>query len=240
MKINKKNLNIFYMNQRGFTLLEILVAVAIVSILAGIVIVAMNPMRQLSVSRDYDRLNAVQQLYNALHQYYIDHGRYPAAVNDDSLVYEMCNTNIVSDRDCGRATLNVRNTVPDYLPAIPTDPYLEDNTSTGYRVAINNSSGVYVEAPNTEIGVGPLNTVIFIGRPPVGYDIPTTDHEEEPIPDSTSVSTYVNVVEEKIPWIKYFAIFVLGIWMGYKGAQKKYTRPQFKKAPPPIPTVFKK
>jgi prepilin-type N-terminal cleavage/methylation domain-containing protein len=229
--------SVFVNKTSGFTLLEILVTVAIITILAGIVIVAMNPMRQLSVSRDYDRVNAVQQLYKAVHQYYIDHGSYPARVNDDTLVYEMCNTNFVDVKNCGLSTLSFKETVPDYLPGIPVDPYLDNNTSTGYRIAINKNTGVYVEAPNTEIGIGASSTVIHVGRPPFGYDIPMLVKVEDAVVSDISLAPYIDPVKQASPWTKYLFVFVIGLGIGYKISKKKYCKIASKNTKP-LPTVF--
>ena len=58
--------------QKGFTLLEILLVVGIISILAGIVIVAINPSKQLATVRNAERKSDIKQIDSALTQYYID------------------------------------------------------------------------------------------------------------------------------------------------------------------------
>ncbi|MEI7620398.1 MAG: LamG-like jellyroll fold domain-containing protein [Candidatus Falkowbacteria bacterium] len=58
--------------KKAFTLLETLLVVAAIAILAGIVILAINPSRQLALDRNVRRLSDVQVLLNAAYQKTID------------------------------------------------------------------------------------------------------------------------------------------------------------------------
>lgn len=58
--------------QHGFTLLEVLIVVAIISILAGIVILAINPTKQLGATRNAKRSADVNTIMSATYQYSID------------------------------------------------------------------------------------------------------------------------------------------------------------------------
>ncbi len=66
----------------AFTLLEILLVVAIISILAGIVIVAINPGRQLGSSRDAQRKSDINTIYKAVYQYIIDKSTPPLTITN--------------------------------------------------------------------------------------------------------------------------------------------------------------
>lgn len=78
--------------KKGFTLLEILLVVGIIAVLAGIVIVAINPSKQLATVRDTERKSDIKQINNALMQYYIDNHEYPDSVSSVTTLKEICNT----------------------------------------------------------------------------------------------------------------------------------------------------
>ena len=59
-------------NKKAFTLLEILLVVAAIAILASIVILAINPSKQLADTRNSQRRIDVNTILNAVYQYAID------------------------------------------------------------------------------------------------------------------------------------------------------------------------
>src|SRR5689334_16750558 len=74
----------------GFTLLEILLVVALIAILAGVVILALNPTKQLSDTRNAARNVDVNTILNAIYQYEIDTGSLPASLT--TTITEVCAT----------------------------------------------------------------------------------------------------------------------------------------------------
>jgi general secretion pathway protein G len=67
------------MNRKGFTLIEILIVVAIIAILASIVLVGLGPAQQ--SGRDARRLADLHEIQNALEIYYNKCGFYPGTAN---------------------------------------------------------------------------------------------------------------------------------------------------------------
>jgi prepilin-type N-terminal cleavage/methylation domain-containing protein len=67
------------MNKKGFTLIEILIVVAIIAILASIVLVGLGPAQQ--SGRDARRLADLHGIQNALELYYNKCGFYPGTAN---------------------------------------------------------------------------------------------------------------------------------------------------------------
>ena len=58
---------------KGFTLVELLIVIAIIGVLAGVVLIAINPVEQLAKTRDAGRISTVTQLGHAVQAYYTSH-----------------------------------------------------------------------------------------------------------------------------------------------------------------------
>lgn len=63
--------------KKGFTILELLVVVAIIAMLSAVTMVLLSSTRE--KSRDAKRMSALHQLQNALNIYYAQAGRFPIA-----------------------------------------------------------------------------------------------------------------------------------------------------------------
>ncbi len=135
-------------NTQGFTLLEILMVVAAIGILAGIVIVALNPGKQLADTRNSQREVDVNTILNAVWQYSIDNnGTLPASITTDQT--EICKTG----GNCkGLIDLSVLTTNEEYLVSIPLDPTGSGTNGAGYEISKSSNGRVTVVAPDAEEG----------------------------------------------------------------------------------------
>ena len=108
--------------------------IGIVAVLAAIVIVAINPTKQLGEARDGNRRTHLNSVMNAVGQYAIDHGgRMPCDPSGSPCVdgtWRMLGTQTTGcdeNTTCGvtgiaSACLNLRVLSGTYLSTIPTDP----------------------------------------------------------------------------------------------------------------------
>jgi prepilin-type N-terminal cleavage/methylation domain-containing protein len=130
----------------GFTLLEILLAVAALVILAGIVIIAINPTKQLADTRNSERYVDVNTILNGIHQYAIDNdGDLPVSTASNAPI---CKATVSAGTD---NCVSLDALIPTYLVSIPTDPRSATDNITGYEITVSTTTGrVLITAPNAE------------------------------------------------------------------------------------------
>src|SRR3989344_6647419 len=67
-------MSIMSRKRMGFTLIELLLVMSIIGVLAGIVVVALNPSRQFAAARNAQRRSDVRNIAAAIDQYVLDQG----------------------------------------------------------------------------------------------------------------------------------------------------------------------
>lgn len=143
--------------QSGFTLLEILLVVAAIAILAGIIIVAINPARQLGETRNAQRKVDVRTILSAVQQYQLKEGSVPPGIpsgtscgQDES--QEICATDASSCS--GLVDLSVLTDNQKYVTSMPIDPQgsiTGGGNGTGYMIYQNSNNRVTVCAFQAEL-----------------------------------------------------------------------------------------
>jgi len=134
------------MSRVGFTLIELLLVIGIIAILASIVIVAINPTKQLGDARDAQRRSDVNTVLNAVYQYAIDNnGTLPSCI--DTTDRNICLTN-----SCAGVTngCNLSVLTGTYLVSLPVDPSGATGNDTMYNIQLTASNRVTVSADQYE------------------------------------------------------------------------------------------
>ena len=143
-------------SRQGFTLIELLLVIAVIAILAAIVIVAINPTKQLGDARNAQRRSDVNTILNAVYQYAIDNnGNLPTGIPTGTAKM-ICQSSFDPATCIAVAPafngVNLRMLSGTYLVSIPHDPQLTI-TATGSRYDISQNGGrVTVSAPYAEQG----------------------------------------------------------------------------------------
>jgi type IV pilus assembly protein PilA len=136
----------------GFTLIEVLLVIGILAILAGIVIVAINPARQIGLANNAQRWSDVNTILNGISQYAVENnGLIPASIPAGSNCegeefYRICQTGAA---DCSNLVdLSVLTDDGTYLVSMPLNPGLSGTYFTGYNAIQSTNGRVTVCAPD--------------------------------------------------------------------------------------------
>ena len=156
----------------GFTLIELLIVIGIIAILAGIVLVAVNPAEQFGKANDSERKSEIGTVLSAIYQFQTSptaRGALPqCTVNSVATAIPECDTDgngigVGNGGFEGALELGTDATaydcsttlVPSYLREIPIDPTSTyDATGTGYHVCQDTTGTVpriYIIAEGTEV-----------------------------------------------------------------------------------------
>lgn len=143
-------------NKNGFTLIEILIVMAIIAMLAAIVVVAINPARQFAQARNTQRWATVNTVLNSVNQNMIDNKGVFTCANPIPVTAKN-----IADSTSDPAGVDLCNClVPTYVASMPYDPtavgasYTDCTTyNAGYTILQSATTGrITVAAPAAELG----------------------------------------------------------------------------------------
>ena len=151
-------MNVSRRDQKGFTLVELLVVIGIIVILFAVILVAVDPARRLSQARDAVRRQDVRNILEAVQEYMVDNdGDFPAGIDAVTTSSQVLGTGAATcdgDNTCTDVTaVNdcvdlSGDLVEDYLSDIPADP--KDGTAANTLYAINKTAGNRIEVSSCE------------------------------------------------------------------------------------------
>lgn len=118
--------------QSAFTMIELLLVVGIIGVLAGIVIVAINPSKQLLSARDARRSSTAREIQSALSQYLIDNGAFPVTLPTSfDAAQPICRQGIPSgSSNC----ISLDTLIPTYIAELPVDSNETNVNLIGFNV----------------------------------------------------------------------------------------------------------
>ena len=139
--------------QRGFTLLELLIVMALIAILIGIVIAALNPARQFAIARNSTRYSHINTMMNAI----------SANMAENNGVFTCASAGTVPATatlmGVGATEYDIAPClVTEYMSSMPFDPSAagaqwtsETNYETGYTIVMDTSNRITINAPSAEL-----------------------------------------------------------------------------------------
>lgn len=153
----------------GFTLIELLLVIGIITILAAIILVAVDPPKRFAQARDARRSGEVYSILNAILNYMSDNtGTVPAGIDAVSATAQQIGSNTSSGCNVGCSPAGTTlpgcvdlgassvGLVDEYITSIPIDPkgtngtQTYDSTRTGYYVNRTANNRIVVGACNPE------------------------------------------------------------------------------------------
>lgn len=140
----------------GFTLIEILLVVAILSILLVVVFASLNPAQRLADTRDARRWNDVNQVLTALHECIIDEDLATCGLTNPLALSQIGECDTGGATPCTGAAdacldLDGDTDLDTYIGSFPLDPSGGTAGTTGYSIQVTNGI-VTVSACSAEGG----------------------------------------------------------------------------------------
>ncbi|HKY74088.1 MAG TPA: prepilin-type N-terminal cleavage/methylation domain-containing protein [Patescibacteria group bacterium] len=145
----------------GFTLIEVLITVAIIAVLATIVYVSLNPVQRFADARNSHRWIDVDSIITAIHEYIVDNaGTLPAGIDTTEKQLGTCGSGgATACSGAADACLDLSSLLVTYLKTMPVDPSNGTASATKYSVVANANNIITVKACAAENG-----TVIEVSR----------------------------------------------------------------------------
>lgn len=153
-------------SQSGFTLIELIIVIVLISALAFIVFFVINPSQLLRESRDARRTKDVETILTAVHKSITDNkGALPVGLSTGMAEAQLGTASTgctISTGGCSvtaTSCVDVSASLTKYLKSIPIDPTggsLYTSSQTGYSISVDANNLVTVKACGAE-GTTPIS-----------------------------------------------------------------------------------
>ncbi|MEI7619949.1 MAG: type II secretion system protein [Candidatus Falkowbacteria bacterium] len=146
-------------DKRAFTALETITAFFVIGLLIAIIVLVINPQRQISETRNSRRISDTGSILEAISSYVIDNSEFPPGIDGQLRVLGTAKSGCdvrcwsslpveIGTTDCLDLKLSL---IPKYLNNIPTDPLLGTVEKTYYAVKKNNNNRIVVYSCGSEL-----------------------------------------------------------------------------------------
>ena len=141
-KLSKKIKKLSPIHGGGFTLIEILLVVAILSILLVVVFASLNPAQRLMDTRNARRWSDTNNILTAIHECIIDNDLATCGVDGLSATPDQLGTCVSGGASpctgAADACLDITTELASYIASIPLDPSGGVDATTGYSLEMTN------------------------------------------------------------------------------------------------------
>lgn len=136
---------------KGFTLIELIIVIAVIALLASAIFVSVNPGKRIGDAKDAQRLSDLTAILNAVDFYTADNASLPIEFSPAlfNTKIALCSTpgELTCDGDTTNcAVIDDNNFLGSYLPNLPVDPDKLDSTDTGYYITVTSGNLLSVGA----------------------------------------------------------------------------------------------
>lgn len=153
-------------SQSAFTILEVLISIAVIGVLAAVVILAVNPQDQLRNAQDIKRLADMNAILKAVNQFQIDRSRLPQIEGEEVVLAE---SDPASKEICRHDSTGLLypvcdfagyrylgELVPIFIAKLPVDPDHDptDTWGTDYHIWKDEDGRIHVHSPLYGGGAG--------------------------------------------------------------------------------------
>lgn len=145
-------------SKKGFTLIELIVVIAIIAILAGSIFVAIDPARRLQESRNARRSSDVTNILDSVIKYQADndgthYSTIAAATAANYYVIGTCSSGAnttCTAQTTQAACVNLASIGSNYLAVVPKDPKTGTDANTDYYVMKDANGAITVGSCDPE------------------------------------------------------------------------------------------
>ncbi len=146
-------------DRKSFTLVELIIVIAIVAVLAGAIFVAIDPARRLHEVRNARRQSDVNTILDAVKKYQVDNeGEHYDEVNDAyELEYSVIGEDaLLCSYDCTAVPavssdcVDLTDIGSEYMAVVPVDPKTGDQEYSGYYLYKHENSAITIGSCDPE------------------------------------------------------------------------------------------